>query len=254
MVTPDVETIPRSGIPRALCEIGTMRTPTELEPGIIHVLRASLDAPPIPIADLTALVTDAEQARAARFRQTADAHRHLIGRGVLRYALGRLCGVTPAAVRFSMSDRGKLTVDEGPSFNISHSGNEVLVALAPRGRLGVDVEAVRQHDDLFDMARVSFVASEVEAMQREPRDGQLRYFYRVWARKEAMLKALGVGIADLAALTVSGASMIDNALTRIDLPDERVSNWVVRSFGCSDDVEAAVAWDQPLREVVVSAL
>lgn len=231
-----------------------MRTPTNLEPHTVHVLRASLDAPPLPIGDLAALVTDAERARAARFRQAADAHRHLIGRGVLRFALGRLGGVEPASLVFRESDRGKLTLDEGPSFNISHSGNEVLVGLALGGRLGVDVEAVRQHDDLFEVARLSFVASEVDALQRAPRDGQLRHFYRVWARKEAMLKALGVGIADLAALTVSGAAAIDNALTRIELPDERVSDWVVQSFSCSDDVEAAVAWDQPLREVVVSAL
>lgn len=231
-----------------------MRTPTTLEPGTIHVLRASLEAPPIPVHELAALVTDAERARAARFRQTADAHRHLIGRGVLRFALGRLSGAAPASLVFRESDRGKLTVDVGPSFNISHSGNEVLVALAPRGRLGVDVEAVRHHEDLFDIARRSFVASEVDALQRAPRGEQLRHFYRVWARKEAMLKALGVGISDLAALTVSGASVIDNALTRMDLPDERVSDWIVQSFPCSDDVEAAVAWDQPLREVVVSVL
>jgi 4'-phosphopantetheinyl transferase len=231
-----------------------MRTPTDLEPGTIHVLRASLDAPPIPIGELAALVTDAERARAARFRQTADAHRHLIGRGVLRAALGRLVGMAPASIVFRVSDRGKPTLDAGPSFNISHSGSEVLVALALRGRLGVDVEAVRTHDDLFEMARLSFVASEVEALQHASPDQQLRHFFRVWARKEAMLKALGVGIGDLAALTVSGAAAIDNALTRIDLPDERVSEWVVQSFPCSGEVEAAVAWDQPLREVVVSVV
>ncbi len=231
-----------------------MRTPADLEPGIIHVLRVSLDAPPMPMADLAAMVTEAEQARAARFRQSADAHRHVIGRAVLRYALGRLCGMPPTSIVFRVSGRGKPTVDDGPSFNISHSGNDVVVALAAAGRLGVDVEAVRPHDDLFDVARLSFVASEVDALQQAPIGEQLRHFYRVWARKEAMLKALGVGIADLAALTVSGASVTHNALTRIDLPDERVSDWIVQSFPCSVDVEAAVAWDQPLREVVVSAL
>ncbi len=231
-----------------------MQTPAALDIGIIHVLRARLDAPPLPIDVLSSFVTEEERQRAARFRLVADAHRHVIGRGIARLALARLGQCEPAGIALRVSAEGKLFLDDGPSFNIAHSGNDVLIGLAATGRLGVDVEAVRALDDLFGVARASFVASEVEALMQRPDAEQLRHFYRTWSRKEAMLKALGVGIGALQSLTVSADLECDNALIRLDLPNERMEEWVVRPVPCSDVVETAVAWDQPLRAVIVTEL
>jgi len=102
-------------------------------------------------------------------------------------------------VPFAISSFGKPTVPGGPSFNIGHSGNEILVAFADRGRVGVDVEAVRPLDDLHGLARASFVPAEVEVLPGESKhtwlgitihEGKHRQIHR-------MLEALGHRIAKL---------------------------------------------------------
>lgn len=231
-----------------------METPERLAEGEVHVLRAMLSRPPLPVHECESLVLPEERERAARYHQQADRHRHLIGRAVLRVALGRLLDVAPAAVALRLTAFGKPSCDGGPSFNIAHSGDEVLVALASCGRLGVDVEAVRDLPDLFSVARASFVVAEVSALASQPPEAQLRHFYRIWSRKEAILKALGIGIGSLQSLEVSGDIGISNALRRMTLPDERGEAWVVRPLRDGDDSSSAVAWDQPLQRVVVATL
>ncbi len=231
-----------------------MQISIRLEPSVIHIVRVQLDAPPLGVDEMAELVTADERRRAEAFHQMADAHRHIIGRGVARLVLGGLLGVAPHLVPFAISSFGKPTVPGGPSFNIGHSGNEILVAFADRGRVGVDVEAIRPLDDLHGLARASFVSAEVEVLQSLPDAAQLRHFYRVWARKEAMLKALGVGIGSLSSVQVSGALQTDNALLRMTLPGEDAGAWVIRPLECGEAVEAAVAWDQPLKAVVLIPL
>lgn len=226
-----------------------MQLPTRLKSGVIHILRARLSAPPLGIEALSDLVTAEERRRAAAFHQAADAHRHLIGRGVARLVLGGLLQRDPASLPLAISSFGKPSIPGGPSFNIAHSGDEILVAVADGGRLGVDVEAIRPLDDLFGLARASFVPPEVEALQLVRADERLRHFYRVWARKEAMLKALGVGIGSLASVQVCGDPLTDNALVQMTLPGEDPTGWVIRPVDCGADVEAAVAWDRPLAAV-----
>src|SRR5690606_29615680 len=103
----------------------------------------------------------------------------------------------PREIRFTVSELGKLSLPGGPSFNISHSGNFILVALAPEGRLGVDVEAVRPLRDLLGLARTSFAYDELCTVATLPDAHRLRPFFRIWARKEAVLKALGLGLTAL---------------------------------------------------------
>src|SRR5690606_12276124 len=99
---------------------------------------------------------DAELARADRFVHESDRARLILGRGLTRRAVSALTGMRPRDVRFTRSGEGKPVVHPGPAFNISHSGDVVLVALAAAGRLGVDVEQVRPLRDMHSLARTTF--------------------------------------------------------------------------------------------------
>ena len=228
-----------------------MLTADALADGTLHIVRARLDRPPRPIAELTAIASPVERARAAKFLHEADSHRHLIGRALARLALARLLDTTPQAIDIRASSLGKLYIENGPSFNISHSGNIIMLALAARGRLGVDVEAVRELRDLPGLARTTFAYDELDAVVSLPTDRRAGAFYRIWTRKEAMLKALGLGLTALDAISVSADPGYSNALLRLDLQGESAADWVVRSLACSPDVETAVAWDQPIRQLTI---
>jgi 4'-phosphopantetheinyl transferase len=227
-------------------------TSTEpLAPHVVYLITARLDAPPTSLSRLERLLSAEERARAARFRFVEDRHRHVLGRGLLRHFLARTLGKDAATLQFETTSLGKPHLPSGPSFSIAHSGNLVLIGVAREGRLGVDVEAIRSLPDLDQVARHSFAADEVARLLQLAPPERLRSFFRLWSRKEAVLKALGLGVSALESISVSSDPTTTNALLRLEQPGEDAAAWVVVAHRCGDDVEAAIAWDRPLHEVVV---
>jgi 4'-phosphopantetheinyl transferase len=115
---------------------------------------------------------------------------HLAGRALLRFALERRTGRPALAHRLRMGANGKPECADGPPFSVSHSGKLVVCALAPRGRIGVDVELPRRPRDVRSIAARYFSAEESRWVGAEP-----RRFFMLWVLKEAYLKALGVGLS-----------------------------------------------------------
>lgn len=168
-----------------------------------------------------ALLSDAELARAARFRFEIDRQRHIVGVGALRAFLATALGRDPRALRFTQGEHGKPQLDGADALaangtleaNVAHSGAWVLVALCERGEIGVDVEAHREVD-VEELAREVYTASEQSALHELAGDAERARsaFFRTWARKEAALKAWGTGLS-LAARTVEVG--LDEAPSRL---------------------------------------
>ena len=81
------------------------------------------------------------------------------------------------------------------SFNVSHGGNHGLVAFAPRGRLGVDVEERGRRHDPDGHIRKVFAPREQEALATAAGVRKTWMFFRLWTLKEAVIKALGTGFS-----------------------------------------------------------
>lgn len=231
--------------------------------GRIRLFRANLDEPPLPLEELEASLTSAERERAGRFGTPQLRSRWITARGLLRHLLARELAreraCDPADVPLRVSDRGKPFVpDEEVSFNLSHSGPHLLIALSPAGRVGVDVEVIHPVRDLEGLVRRFLAPREVETIlsfpQEGPDGGRLGAFFRTWVRKEALLKGMGLGIgAGLDNFEVTpvplreGATreLGDNLLLWNGLPEESSEPWQVRSVVSPQGVVAAVAWDSP---------
>jgi 4'-phosphopantetheinyl transferase len=134
----------------------------------------------------SALLTPQERVRAGRFRQSDDRRRCILGRGLLRKMLGRRLARAPASLMFSANPHGKPTlVDAGEiAFNVSHSGDYVLVAVGIRS--GIDLTGVGRR--VFTPAERAMIAGAPEA------EKALRFF-RQWTFKEAVVKAVGLGLS-----------------------------------------------------------
>jgi 4'-phosphopantetheinyl transferase len=79
----------------------------------------------------------------------------------------------------------------------------VLFAFAALHELGVDVERIRPIREAGDIARAHFTSQERQALEAAFPTDQPRTFFRIWARKEALVKALGIGLtADLSSVDV----------------------------------------------------
>ena len=205
-------------------------------------------------AAIAAVVTADEYARAARFRQEADRQRFLCGRLLLRTFLGHHLGIAPRDVTFVNGEFGKpeVAVERPPAspaagilrFNLAHSGEWLLFALARDRELGVDVEQHRTMSDAIQIARRFFAPPEVEAL--EALDAALHHdtFFRVWTRKEAIVKATGHGIsAGLDRFAVSNDASDRVTLRGLD-GDPSWDRWTIRSLDMPHNYTAAVAFER----------
>ena len=170
-----------------------------------------LDTRRIDLVSMRALLSADEQARADRYRQEDDVARFVAGRGALRRILGERTRLNPRTLVFAEGDGRKPALADHPSvhFNLSHSGDFVLIALAAEP-VGVDIEAMRDIDHRA-LATMNFHPDEIAAMdaQADPRAS----FFQIWANKEAFLKAIGVGLTDqLTAINIALAG------GRVDAP------------------------------------
>jgi 4'-phosphopantetheinyl transferase len=165
---------------------------------IIQVWELALDLEASVVARLASVLQEDERMRAGQFRFEVHRNRYIVGRAVLRQLLGRALDVAPSRVIFRYTERGKPELDYAMStdwqFNVSHSGGLALIALARGRRIGVDIELVeRDMPDLGGMARI-FSDDEQAAIKALPPGRQADGFFRCWARKEAFVKAQGLGI------------------------------------------------------------
>ena len=152
----------------------------------VDIWEWSLDAP----HGTEALLSPDERARAARFVNPVHAARFAAGRGRLRAALGRVTGRDPASLRFETNPQGKPSLPDGPEFNLSHSGARAMLAVSDGPEVGVDIEEWRPVEPA--VARRYFTAAErAELAAMEFREG----FFRCWTRKEAVIKAVGLGLS-----------------------------------------------------------
>jgi len=134
--------------------------------------------------------------RVRRLISGRDRERHVAARGRLREILATRVAAPPAALRFARGGHGKPRLAwpaAGPHFSLSHSRGLAVLALCAGAELGVDVEEVRPLR--AGVAERCFSPREVAALLALPPAERLRAFYRCWTRKEAVLKALGDGLA-----------------------------------------------------------
>ncbi|GIT92008.1 4'-phosphopantetheinyl transferase [Jannaschia pagri] len=176
---------------------------------------------------LSAHLSDAELAQARRFVKPADGVAYRLGRGRMREILGAWVGTDPAALSFVVGPSGKPCLCPGPHFNLSHSGGLACLAVHPNMPLGVDIEAPRPVEP--SVARRFFSAAEQKDLSALPQTEWREGFFRCWTRKEAVVKALGLGLgADLAAFDVTLAPGHPAAVTRCDL--ESAQDWSLTHF------------------------
>ncbi|RCG31156.1 4'-phosphopantetheinyl transferase [Sphaerisporangium album] len=154
------------------------------------------------VETLSAVLSDPELERAARFRRDPDRRRFLTGAWLLRTAAATQLGVRPedVVVDRSCSDcnrhHGKpyiRTSGRRLHVSVSHSGDRVAVAMTSVGALGVDVEAVPS-TPVDDLARCALTPGELRAMDALPPMERHEAFAKFWTRKEAALKATGHGL------------------------------------------------------------
>jgi 4'-phosphopantetheinyl transferase len=214
-----------------------------LGPEDVHVWRVSLDCDEHTTARLGAFIAADERQRGDRFHFAHDRRRYVTGRGWLRVLLGEYLAVRPHDVPLSATALGKPVVvgESALRFNVAHSADLALVGVT-RGRdIGVDVEFQRADVDGPSLAGRFFAPEEVAALKAFPPAEQRTTFYRCWTRKEAYVKALGLGMqVPLDGFAVTLASNTA-ALTHTSHDPSQLARWQLRGLSPAPGFAAAVA-------------
>lgn len=159
----------------------------------IHV--GSLDLPADEIERLATLLAPEERARARRFAFARDRRRFVVRRARLREVLAAATGSAVERLVYTANAHGKPALaGDGPCFSASHSHERWVVALSDC-ELGVDIEYRRPDMDWRDLASGLFGAEECAGLAALAPDDQVRGFFDCWARKEAFVKAIGMGLS-----------------------------------------------------------
>ena len=193
----------------------------------------------------------AERRRTAQQRTARQRREFALCRSALRWLLCRQLPCTNSQLAFVARPHGKpFAVVDGNvhplGFNVSHSGQHGLVAVAEGGQLGVDVEERRQRPNISGMAARMFAPEERETLARAPADRRLSLFYRFWTMREAVVKALGSGLTlEPSAFTLPLALRCgaDSGLVMLGGPPR--TRWRVFDLGTAH-FAAALSCDQHL--------
>jgi 4'-phosphopantetheinyl transferase len=215
----------------------------ELAAGQVHLWCANLDVSEESREKYFSYLSENEVQRAQRMHFPAHRKRFIVARGQLRVLVGEYLDLKPAEVQFSYAEKNKPYLAQNKlQFNVSHSHAVAIYAFTLEQLIGVDVEKVKEEFE-ESVAKRYFNASEYADLMKSPAAERPRKFYWIWARKEALVKAVGDGLHfPLPSFSVAGSDSTE-------LPFNNESNWYLQSFAVHKDYQSAFATRQKVSQV-----
>lgn len=165
-----------------------------------HVWKASLDYSEAKVNLAIEFLSRDEVERANRFYFVRDRMRFIIRRGILKQIIAKYLAVDPKNLLFEYNRYGKpfLITDSLKHdfrFNMSHSKNIALYCIGYQKDVGIDIEYIREDFEFQQIIDRFFSHNEKEYIQKITIDQRRMAFFKIWTRKEAVLKALGKGVS-----------------------------------------------------------
>ena len=195
--------------------------PPALAPGELHIWRCDLDRAPCHPQWLA----PAERQRQQAFRDRLAGQRSCASRTLLRHLLSGYLSIPPWDVELVRGEHGKprLGGDHASwTFNLSHSGDAALYAVARDLEVGIDIERSREIPNSLGIARRVMSDAEIDELASAGSDTAT--FLRLWTCLEARQKCLGEGVFGRRV----GDAQVD-----------------ARSFTAGEGLQACVAWADP---------
>ena len=207
----------------------------------VHIWSAGLRVGGAALCTCWDLLSPEEKRVALCHRFAKDRRKFVVTRALLRQILARYAGRATADLCFDFNSSGKPVLRGAQSlhFSVSHSQDLALLAIA-HSQVGIDVEYIQNVVLQQIVIEQYFTRAEQSHLQALPAEVRAVALYRCWTQKEAVLKALGVGLLypprHVNVLADGGKSHVVSALGR---------NWLVRRVDAPVGYAAAVAIEQP---------
>lgn len=200
--------------------------------------------------DCRQLLDPDEHRRAGAITNDRSHRRFVASYGILRRILSQTVGRPPQAIRIHRTEHGKPYLADYPelAFNLSHTGDRMVIAVGRNCRLGIDIETCKPRPNLPALVAKCFAEVEAAWWQALPDADKNREFYRYWTRKEAFVKATGRGIGQGLHRCVIDPG---NPVAWLSVPADcgPASGWHTRDLDLGDGVCSAVVADKPIAQI-----
>jgi 4'-phosphopantetheinyl transferase len=206
---------------------------------VVHLWR--FDPREAPGERHLATLADSERTRAAEFRNAVARARFVLCRSTLRQILSSYLDLAPSNVPIETNAHGKpqLAAPHTLAFNMTHCDDLGFIAVAAYGALGVDVERLREMPRAMALAKRYFSIEEQQYLAQVPPAELSEGYLRLWTRKEACVKAWGIGIgANLGRFNACDTN------STVASPDDDHGELHVKTLQLKREHVAAVALDR----------
>ena len=187
-----------------------------------------------------AMVPAGFRASILRYKRWQDRQATLFGKMLLFRALHT--NLNDSAMQKFQSQEvgrhGKPFIAGGPEFNISHSGDIVVLALAENGPVGIDIEEIRDvnfEDYAQQLPEITSLHKHFDAYHAN------NLFFDCWTRKEAVLKACGEGLL----------APLEDVVLKEDSANFLETSWFTQKLLIEEGYCCHVATDQPVKQLAV---
>lgn len=226
-----------------------------LHSGTVHLWLAKLSVKDNELSVYKKILSKNELSHADKFFKEENSIYYVVSKAITRQILSRYLDISPEKIEFSVEKNGKPFVNGGDlQFNVSHSDDYFLMGITKNNLIGVDIERARKKLDYLALAKRFFAPKEYEAMEMLSGEKQIGTFYRCWTRKEAFIKATGLGLSfGLNNFEVSLSDEPVSALISIHGDHAIAKKWTVTSIK-TDYVDesyfAAIAVQRKIDQIV----
>lgn len=198
------------------------------------------------IEGLRSLLSPDEIQRAYRLKTNLHQTRFIIAHGILRKIISFYVNLLPDQLIFQYSTYQKPYLPSPYTdlqFNMSHSHDYAAFAITQHAAIGIDIEKILpiQHQEI---ANRYFSQKENLAISALAKAEQSYAFYRIWSRKEAIIKAIGKGLSmPLDSFTVASDDQVENILVED-------KTWSLAPIHINSEYTGAVACEKSIENIL----
>jgi len=145
---------------------------------------------------LYSLLSKKEKIQSQKFFTVNLSNKYIVTRAILRSILAKHLKIVPQDIEFVKNSYGKPFVRGVKiEFNMSHSHDFACYAIGADFSIGIDIEFYNKEKNIFNIAESVFNANELEFFLDLPSIERQEFFFTTWTKKEAVIKAMGLGLA-----------------------------------------------------------
>ena len=197
------------------------------------------------------ILSKLEQNRMNRYRIDSARYQFCITRVYLRFILAHFLQISPQAISFEKTIKGKLFIPSSDlSFSVSHSHSMGVLTLSTDSFLGIDIEYIKPNFAYHRIANRYFTPLESQWLNAQPLPDHVPSFFNIWRGKESVSKATGLGLSiDFSSFSVIPihSSLSTTLSNRASFSESDC--FYLRYISTSPDYSCCLASESPIKEL-----